>query len=75
MIPVFLDVAMPSTLIDAMEALIIENSTGLILLLVVQLLIASGVVIGIVLRKQPKEPTGSTTEAAQPTDEECDDRA
>ena len=75
MIPVFGDVAMPSTLIDAMKDLIIENKTGLILLLVAQLLIASGVVIGIVLRKQPKEPTGNTTEAAQSTNEECEDSA
>ena len=75
MIPVFWDVAMPSTLIDAMKDLIIENKTGLILLLVAQLLIASGVVIGIVLCKQPKEPTGNTTEAAQSTNEECEDSA
>jgi hypothetical protein len=69
--PTFLDVVMPSpSLGDNLGGIVADNSVGIILLLVAELLIASGIVIGIVLRKQTKNKAEANNESEEESNKE-----
>jgi hypothetical protein len=69
--PTFLDVVMPSpSLGDILGGIVADNSVGIILLLVAELLIASGIVIGIVLRKQTKNKAEANNESEEESNKE-----
>lgn len=69
--PTFLDFVMPSpSLGDILGGIVADNSVGIILLLVAELLIASGIVIGIVLRKQTKNKAEANNESEEESNKE-----
>lgn len=67
---VSLDVVMPS-LGDMLERIVRDNSTGAILLLVAELLIAAGIVIGVVLRKHKKSQEQAEADSADKENEQA----